>query len=66
MIDVLHHECDVLNFYRTNGYMICKDCGQEYWKHPYCGNSELPESMRSSTRKEYFLHVLCNGEHIKL
>lgn len=61
MIKILKHECD-LQSYRTNGNMICKICNLEYWKHPYCGNSKLPENMGNG----YFLYVLCNGEHIKL
>jgi hypothetical protein len=65
MIEVLNHDCDG-DFYRTEGDMICKDCGKEYWRHPYCGNSEYGESMTASFYKQYYLHVLCNGEHIKL
>lgn len=59
--------CDELDFYRASGDCICPVCGADYRHHPYCANSELPESMQSgSVNKGYHLHVLCNGDHVHL
>ncbi len=51
-----------LNFYRASGDVICQVCKLEYWKHPYCSNSRTSEDLGGN----YFLHILCNGEHVKL
>lgn len=56
--------CD-MDFIRT-GDLDCEACGKPYRKHPYCKQSELPESMTSSIRPEYYIHVLCDGRHVKL
>lgn len=60
-------ECGLHQMHRASSSNVCDECGEPYWKHPHCANSELPESMRSSTvSKEYSLHVLCDGRHVKL
>ena len=61
MIKVIEHKCDLKSI-RRSGNLICSFCNLEYGRHPYCGNSKLPEDMGEG----YFLHVLCNGEHVKL
>lgn len=62
---VVFHECDPLDFHRA-GNLTCEACGKEYSQHPYCGKSQLPTSMSSSTFPQYFIHVLCDGTHVKL
>ncbi len=59
------HLCGILTAERTGTDMVCK-CGIPYRLHPHCANSKLPESMASLSRPEYFLHVICNGRHVKL
>lgn len=67
MRDVLFHECDgPTSFYRASGNVICDVCNQPYYKHHYCSNSKIPEDMNASSWPMYYLHVLCNGEHVKL
>jgi len=54
-------------FRRADGRCICETCGREYWEHPHCANSALPESMQpSSVFRCYSLNVLCDGSHVKL
>ncbi len=54
-------------FFRADGGCLCPSCSRPYRVHPYCANSALPESTQcSSISKEYILHVLCNGDHVKL
>lgn len=60
-------ECGLQEMYRASSTNVCDDCQEPYWKHPRCANSELPEPMRSSTAlKEYSIHVLCDGRHVKM
>lgn len=51
---------------RTDGRCKCPKCGLEHRLHPYCANSKLGPNQSSSTFPEYFLHVLCDGRHVKL
>lgn len=39
-------------FYRASGDCLCA-CGREYWRHPH-------------DPVEEWLHILCNGERVKL
>jgi hypothetical protein len=68
--DLLHEGIDCgggLSFVRADGGCICTICGRSYWKHLQCANSSLPEVMQSSSiNREYILHVLCDGAHVKL
>lgn len=59
-------DCISCQEWNRTSNVICYLCDKEYMQHPYCGQSELPESMRSSSYKEYYIHVLCNGKHVKL
>ena len=60
-------DCKADDFYRASGDCVCPSCRKPYRRHPFCANSELPESMQSSTVfRDYHLHVLCNGDHVHL
>jgi hypothetical protein len=59
--------CDARDFYRAEGSCVCKTCRKLYREHPFCANSELPESMQlAAIFREYSLNVLCNGDHVHL
>jgi hypothetical protein len=59
--------CGGADFFRADGRCMCNLCGHVYSSHPYCVNSKLPDSMQSSElHPDYALHVLCNGNHVKL
>lgn len=45
--------------YRTTGTFKCELCQREYQSHPYVSEA------RGSTGEPY-LHVLCNGDMVKL
>lgn len=52
---------------RADGSCVCPTCHEPYWRHPACANSELPESMQSSSlSRDYYLRVICNGDHVHL
>ncbi len=53
------HECEVGDDTRADHLMTCEHCTLEYWRHPYCSNQLDWEGLP-------FLHVLCNGDHVKL
>ena len=44
---------------RASGLCICSDCGEDYYSHPYVSEARDDEGMP-------FLHVLCNGDIVKL
>lgn len=44
---------------RASGDVECEQCSKLYRDHPYCAGSRLPDN-------HYFLHVLCDGTHVKL
>lgn len=41
------------DMYRADGRIICESCGSEYWRH-----AEDP--------RDTHLHMLCNGDRVKL
>jgi hypothetical protein len=45
--------------YRASKDCICEACGQEYWRHPF-------DFWELGYNGEPFLHVLCNGDRVKL
>ena len=47
---------------RVSGEAICEVCHQPYRKHPYCRGQV---TMMTGV-PEYFLHVHCDGSHLKL
>jgi hypothetical protein len=47
---------------RASGDVICADCQQPYWKHPYCRGCVTT----MTGEPEYFIHVSCDGTHLKL
>jgi UDP-2-acetamido-3-amino-2,3-dideoxy-glucuronate N-acetyltransferase len=56
-----------LTFIRAESHCLCTTCGLEYYEHPYCANSTVPASLRSSSVVvEYSLRVICGGMHVKL
>lgn len=46
-------------FYRASGACICDACGKEYYSHPYATEARDRDNMP-------YLHVLCNGDIVKL
>ena len=64
MIEIIHTEgCDNSNFERTSGKLICLSCNKKYWQHPYCAQAVSEECHGFNS---YFVHVLCDGRHVKL
>ncbi len=53
--------CDELCV-RASGDVICEECGKPYRLHPYCRGQV---TMMTGV-PEYFLHVGCDGRHLKL
>ncbi len=53
--------CEV-ELVRVSGTMLCRECGKCYYDHPYCRGQRMAESMGGSV----FLHVACDGRHLKL
>lgn len=45
--------------YRAGGDCLCEICGKEYRKHQF-------DFYELSYTGEPFLHVLCNGDRVKL
>lgn len=45
--------------YRASGACLCEDCGEPYLKHPM-------DFFALSYDDEPYLHVLCNGDRVKL
>ena len=45
--------------YRASGEVICEQCGKKYYDHP------LDQKILSYDGKP-FIHVLCNGDRLKL
>lgn len=58
-----HSDCDGNDTFLRTGNLVCPICDKQYSKHPYCSNSKYIDSLG---RDEYYLHVLCNGTHVKL
>lgn len=46
--------------YRANGLVICPFCLKDYYSHP------LDPEIKSGIDGAPFLHVLCNGDRVKL
>lgn len=44
---------------RAGGDVVCEDCGDTYYKHPHA-------SRPVDWENRPFLHVLCNGDLVKL
>ena len=64
MLEIVHKDgCDNLDARRTSGDCICLQCNKRYWEHPYCAQAVNEGCYGFNS---YFLHVLCNGEHVKL
>jgi hypothetical protein len=59
-------ECfeDEIDWFRAGGDCICKICGKDYYRHPFyrltVGGWDLPYNQG------FWLHVLCNGDLVKL
>lgn len=45
--------------YRAAGDCLCELCGWEFWRHPL-------DHWELSYDGHPFLHVLCNGDRVKL
>jgi hypothetical protein len=60
---IYHSDCDGNEtFIRASGKCVC-ECGKFYWQHPYCSNSKFIDDLG---RDDYYLHILCDGTHVKL
>jgi hypothetical protein len=44
-------------FIRASGDVLCRDCGREYWRHPYSADQGFAGP---------YLHVLCDLSLVKL
>jgi len=44
---------------RASGLCICDQCGKDYYAHPYASEARDRDN-------EPYLHVLCNGDIVKL
>ena len=49
----------IVSMYRADHRCICDECGKDYGSHPYV--EECPDDQGMP-----FLHVLCNGDIVKL
>lgn len=47
---------------RASGDVICDSCQEPYRKHPYCRG----HVTMMTGEPEYYLHVACDGRHLKL
>ena len=45
--------------HRASGLVVCDECGKEYYDHPYVAECRTDEGMP-------FLHLICNGDIVKL
>ena len=48
-----------VEFLRASGDVICEDCGKKYYDHPM-------DRENLDFNDGPFLHILCNGERVKL
>lgn len=60
-IDPDQYRSGSLDFTRAAAASVCRQCAEEYRKHPL---DRRPEA--ASYNGEPFLHVLCNGNLVKL
>ncbi len=47
---------------RVSGNVICETCKLPYWRHPYCRGQLTTITGEAMP----FLHVGCDGRHLKL
>ena len=45
--------------HRASGLCICTECGEDYYSHPYVHECRDDEGSP-------FLHIICNGDIVKL
>ena len=57
-VEVIYDEEPEIKFYRASGDVVCYSCGRQYWHHPFADER--------AWNGEPFLHVLCNGDLVKL
>lgn len=60
-IDWTLYQMGTIEFTRASGAGICRQCNEEYRKHPL---DRRPEALGYDG--EPFLHVLCDGRRVKL
>jgi len=51
------------DWYRAGGDCECSVCGKLYYDHPYCAQFK---NENGGAYDSYYMHVLCNGDHVKL
>ncbi len=56
---ILCDDDEYIKFYRASGNCICNVCGLTYYKHPH-------DPDVTDWDGNPWLHVLCNGERVKL
>jgi len=54
-------DCEI-EMVRAGGNVICETCGKEYWRHPYCRGYVT----MLTGEPMYYIHVACDGRHLKL
>lgn len=47
------------NWYRASGDCVCEECGKQYYEHPL-------DQKELSYDNSPFMHILCNGDLVKL
>lgn len=62
-VSKLDDVCGIAQMVRTDGACLCPKCRLPHADHPYCANSEL---KTGESPPAYYLHVLCDGQHVKL
>jgi hypothetical protein len=50
---------EACEWYRASKDCECPDCGLEFWRHPF-------DFWELDYAGEPFMHVLCNGDRVKL
>ena len=55
----LTHEELASRFYRASGECICSECGRDYYSHPYASEARDRDDQP-------YLHIICNGDIVKL
>jgi len=54
-------DCEAL-FIRVDGRVLCETCHKPYYDHPYCAG----QISTIGGDPQYYIHVACDGRHLKL
>ena len=56
-----NEDCEA-ELFRVDGRMLCGTCKKPYYDHPYCKG----QVSTIGGDPYYFIHVACDGRHLKL